>query len=65
MLKDSEKFLNDLIIQTNNLIEIMKIENDEKKLKELEKDINKNNSLIKILTNYINYYRLKKLKSKE
>jgi hypothetical protein len=65
MLKDSEKFLNDLNNQNTNLMEIMKIETDVKKLKDLEKDINKNHGLIKVLTQYINYYRMKIIKSKE
>lgn len=59
MISDSEKFLNNLNSQQQNLYEIMKIELDEKKLKELEKEINKINNVVRSLTQYINYYKVK------
>ena len=63
MLKESEKLLNTLNAQYINLIEIMKFEKDVKKIKECEKDMNKISGLIKSLTNFINYYKMKELKS--
>ncbi len=65
MNKDSEKFLNELQANYNNILEIMKIEDDGKKIKAFEKELNKTNNLIRALTSYINYYKLKNLKSKE
>ncbi len=65
MNKDSEKFLNELQANYNNILEIMKIEDDGKKIKAFEKELNKTNNLIRALTSYINYFKLKNLKSKE
>lgn len=64
MISDSEKFLNNLNSQQQNLYEIMKIELDEKKLKELEKEINKINNVVKCLTQYINYYKVREGRKK-
>ena len=64
MIKNSETFLKDLNDSFVNLTEIMKNEKDAKRLKELELELNKINNLIRILTNYINYYKIKELKSK-
>jgi hypothetical protein len=63
MLKESENLLNKIVLNNNNLLEIMKIEVDTKILKQLEKDINKNIGMIKVLTNFINYYKMKEIKS--
>ena len=63
MFKESENLLNKIVLNNNNLLEIMKIEVDTKILKQLEKDINKNIGMIKVLTNFINYYKMKEIKS--
>ncbi len=64
MIKNSENFLNDVNANYLNLIETMKNEKDPKKLLLIEKELNKINTLSRALTNYINYYKLKDLKSK-
>ena len=63
MLKDSEILLIKLNGQYNNLMEIIKLEKDIKNLKQFEKDINKISGLIKVLSNFINYYKMKEIKS--
>ena len=63
MLKDSEILLNKLNGQYNNLMEIIKVEKDIKKIKDYEKDINKISGVIKILSSFINYYKMKEIKS--
>ena len=60
MFKEAEILLIKLVSQNNNLMEVMKIENEPKKLKSIEKDITKNNCVIKVITQYINYYKIKK-----
>jgi hypothetical protein len=64
MIKNSEIYLNDLNANYLNLMETMKNEKDPKKLLLIEKELNKINTLSRALTNYINYYKLKDLKSK-
>ena len=65
MIKNSEIFLNDLNANYSNLIETMKNEKDPKKLLLIEKELNKMNTLSRALTNYINYYKMKELKSRQ
>jgi|688.fasta_scaffold793762_1 hypothetical protein len=65
MIKNSENFLNDLNANYSNLIETMKNEKDPKKLLLIEKELNKMNTLSRALTNYINYYKMKELKSRQ
>lgn len=65
MIKNSEAFLNDLNVNYSNLIETMKNEKDPKKLQTIERELNKMNTLSRALTNYINYYKMKELKSKQ
>lgn len=61
---NSENYLNSLNATYNNLMEIMKIEKEPSKLKELEKEINKITVAIKAVSSLINYYRMKEIKSK-
>lgn len=56
-----ENLLEELILKQQNLMSIMKIEKDGKKIKELEKDLSKINMLIKSLLSYKNYETLKGL----
>ncbi|MFO0415041.1 MAG: hypothetical protein ACK50E_05255 [Bacteroidota bacterium] len=65
MIKNSENFLNDVNANYLNLIETMKNEKDPKKLLLIEKELNKMNTLSRALTNYINYYKMKELKSRQ
>ncbi len=65
MIKNSEVFLNDLNVNYSNIIETMKNEKDPKKLQQIEKELNKINTLSRALTNYINYSKMKELKSKQ
>ena len=60
MIENTENYYNNLNAQYNNLVEILKIETDKKKIKLLEIEINKVSSLIKSLMSYINFYKLKK-----
>lgn len=64
MKKETENLLSKLNDNYTNLMEIMKVETDIKTLKELEKDINKINGVIKVLRQFNNYQILKELKSK-
>lgn len=63
MLKEADKFLNDLNSINQNLFELMKIIDDDKQLKEIEKEMDRIQDLIKSLTKYINYYKVKSKKS--
>lgn len=65
MLKEADKFLNDLNNINQNLFELMKINDDEKQLKEIEKEMERIQDLIKSLTKYINYYKVKSKKSSD
>ncbi len=56
-----EILLEELILKQQNLMSIMKIEKDGKKIKELEKDLSKINMLIKALLSYKNYHTLKEV----
>lgn len=63
-MSSQEAFLVSLNDKYNNLMEIMKIEKEPKKIKELETEINKIQNVIKSLSTLINYYKLKEIKSK-
>jgi hypothetical protein len=62
MNKNSETLLNDLYLTYQNLAEIVKNENDPKKLKLYETEMNKINNLTRSLSSYINFYKLKQIK---
>lgn len=63
-MSSQEAFLVSLNDKYNNLMEIMKIEKEPKKIKEIENEINKIQNVIKSLSTLINYYKLREIKSK-
>jgi len=63
-MSSQELFLVSLNDKYNNLMEIMKLEKEPKKIKEIESEINKIQNVIKSLSSLINYYKLKEIKSK-
>lgn len=63
MIKDAENLLNILNANYLNLVEIFKNEKDTKKLKDIDRDLNKIQNLIKALRQFTSYYTMKELKS--
>lgn len=60
-----EKLLEELNLSQQNLMSIIKIEKEGKKIKELERDLSKINMLIKALLSYKSYHTIKDNTSKE
>ena len=61
---NSDNYLSSLNATYNNLMEIMKIEKEPDKIKELEREINKITVTIKAVSSLINYYKMKEIKTK-
>lgn len=61
---NSDNYLSSLNATYNNLMEIIKIEKEPDKLKELEREINKITVTIKAVSSLINYYKMKEIKAK-
>ena len=61
---NSDNYLSSLNATYNNLMEIMKIEKEPDKIKELEREINKITVTIKAVSSLINYYKMKEIKAK-
>ena len=61
MIGKIENILDELILNQQNLMNIIKIEKDSNKMKELEKDLSKINMIIKSLLSYKNYVKLKEI----
>lgn len=61
---NSDNYLSSLNATYNNLMEIMKIEKEPDKIKELEREINKITATIKAVSSLINYYKMKEIKTK-
>lgn len=59
MLANTDKLLNDLNQEYQNLMEIQKVETDSKKLRSITSELNKLSALIKSLMGYINYHKMK------
>ena len=59
-----EKLLSDLSLTNQNLMELMKNETDIKKLKDLERDVQKTSLLIRTILQYTNYFKMKEIKNK-
>jgi hypothetical protein len=59
-----DKFLDELYMQYQNVADKSKNEQDPKKLKSNETEMNKISNLTRALNNYINFYKIKDIKNK-